>query len=137
MKVSAERKPYDEINITPMLDLAYVLLIIFIIMTTAAVQGIKVDLPSASSAKPLEAQKSRVIAVADDGTVSIDAIPVSLSELERELRTSIASTPDLAVILRGDRAVQYDKVMQVLDLCSKVGVPSLGMASTRPPGGGK
>ena len=108
-------------------------LIIFILMTTAAVQGIKVDLPSASSAKTLEAQKSRVIAVSNDGTVSIDAIPVSMSELETQLRSSIATTPDLAVILRGDRAVQYDKVMQVLDLCSKVGVPSLGMASTRPP----
>ncbi|RSU46926.1 biopolymer transporter ExbD [Sphingomonas koreensis] len=136
IQIGDEDKPYNEINVTPMIDVMLVLLIIFILLTTAAVQGIKVDLPSASSAKPLEAQKSRVIAVADDGTISIDAIPVSLSELERELRTSIASTPDLAVILRGDRAVQYDKVMQVLDLCSKVGVPSLGMASTRPPGGG-
>ncbi|SNS77115.1 ExbD/TolR family protein [Sphingopyxis indica] len=129
------KKPYNEINITPFVDVVLVLLIIFILMTTAAVQGIRVDLPTASSAQVLEAQKSRVIAVSNDGTVSIDAIPVSLSELESELRRSIATTPDLAVILRGDRAVQYDRIMQVLDICSKVGVPSLGMASTRPPGG--
>lgn len=129
------KKPYSEINITPFVDVVLVLLIIFILMTTAAVQGIKVDLPSASAAQVLEAQKSRVIAVSDDGAISIDAIPVSLSELEAELRGSIASTPDLAVILRGDRTVQYDRIMQVLDLCSKVGVPSLGMAATRPPGG--
>lgn len=133
MQVGGGKKPYNEINITPFVDVVLVLLIIFILMTTAAVQGIKVDLPSASSAKTLEAQKSRVIAVSNDGTVSIDAIPVSMAELESQLRSSIATTPDLAVILRGDRAVQYDKVMQVLDLCSKVGVPSLGMASTRPP----
>ncbi|MDF0543752.1 biopolymer transporter ExbD [Sphingobium sp. H39-3-25] len=133
IQVGGPKKPYNEINITPFVDVVLVLLIIFILMTTAAVQGIKVDLPSASSAKTLEAQKSRVIAVSNDGTVSIDAIPVSLAELEGQLRSSIATTPDLAVILRGDRAVQYDKVMQVLDLCSKVGVPSLGMASTRPP----
>lgn len=129
------KKPYNEINITPLVDLTFVLLIIFILLTTAAVQGIKVDLPSASSAKTLNEPKSRVIAVTNDGTLSIDAVPVSLAELEGELRTSIATTPDLAIVLRGDRAVQYDKVMQVLDLCSKVGVPSLGMASTRPPGG--
>lgn len=129
------KKPYNEINITPLVDLTFVLLIIFILLTTAAVQGIKVDLPSASSAKTLNEPKSRVIAVTNDGTISIDAVPVSLAELEGELRTSIATTPDLAIIMRGDRAVQYDKVMQVLDLCSKVGVPSLGMASTRPPGG--
>lgn len=133
IQIGDEDKPYNEINVTPMIDVMLVLLIIFILLTTAAVQGIKVDLPSASSAKTLDQQKSRVIAVANDGTVSIDAIPVSMSELENQLRASIASTPDLAVILRGDRAVQYDKVMQVLDLCSKVGVPSLGMASTRPP----
>ena len=47
MQVQSESKPYDDINITPMLDLAYVLLIIFIIMTTASVQGAKVDLPKA------------------------------------------------------------------------------------------
>ncbi|MFC7379189.1 ExbD/TolR family protein [Brevundimonas sp. GCM10030266] len=130
------KKPYNEINITPLVDLTFVLLIIFILLTTAAVQGIKVDLPSASSAQTMNEPKSRVIAVSNDGTLSIDAVPVSMSELENELRTSIATTPDLAVILRGDRTVQYDRVMQVLDLCSKVGVPSLGMAATRPPGGG-
>jgi biopolymer transport protein ExbD len=136
IQLGDEDKPYNEINVTPMIDVMLVLLIIFILLTTAAVQGIKVDLPSASSAKTLDQKKSRVIAVANDGTISIDAIPVSMSELESQLRASIAATPDLAVILRGDRAVQYDKVMQVLDLCSKVGVASLGMASTRPPGGG-
>lgn len=130
------KKPYNEINITPLVDLTFVLLIIFILLTTAAVQGIKVDLPSASASQSLNEPKSRVIAVADDGTVSIDAVPVSMAELESELRTSIASEPETAVILRGDRAVQYDQIMQVLDLCSKVGVASLGMASTRPPGEG-
>lgn len=135
IQLGDEDQPYNEINVTPMVDVMLVLLIIFILMTTAAVQGIKVDLPSASSAQALDQQQSRVISVSNDGTISIDAVPVSLSELESELRISIASTPDLAVILRGDRTVQYDRVMQVLDLCSKVGVPSLGMASTRPPGG--
>ena len=130
------KKPYNEINITPLVDLTFVLLIIFILLTTAAVQGIKVDLPSASASQSLNEPKSRVIAVANDGTVSIDAVPVSMAELEGELRASIASEPETAVILRGDRAVQYDQIMQVLDLCSKVGVASLGMASTRPPGEG-
>jgi biopolymer transport protein ExbD len=134
IQLGDEDKPYNEINVTPMIDVMMVLLIIFILLTTAAVQGIQVDLPSASSAQTLDQAKSRVIAVSNDGTISIDAVPVSLAELEAQLRASIASTPDLAVILRGDRAVQYDRIMQVLDLCSKVGVPSLGMASTRPPG---
>jgi biopolymer transport protein ExbD len=136
MKVSSKRKPYDEINITPMLDLAYVLLIIFIIMTTAAVQGIKVALPTASASQSLNQPKTRVISVQDDGSVSLDAVPVSMEELQNQLSQAVASDPNTPVILRGDRAVQYDRIMQVLDLCSKVGVAQLGMASTRPPGGG-
>ncbi len=125
----------EDINVTPMIDVMLVLLVIFILMATAAAQGIKVDLPTASAAKSLDQHKAKVIVVSNDGTVSVDAVPVSMAELETQLRGAIATTPDLAVILRGDRAVQYDKVMQVLDICSKVGVPSLGMASTRPPGG--
>ena len=74
MQAGGGKKPYNEINITPFVDVVLVLLIIFILMTTAAVQGIKVDLPSASSAKTLEAQKSRVIAVSNDGTVSIETL---------------------------------------------------------------
>ncbi|MBQ1542718.1 biopolymer transporter ExbD [Caulobacter sp. CCUG 60055] len=135
MKVSAKRKAYDEINITPMLDLAYVLLVIFIIMTTAAVQGVKVALPTASAAQSLSQPKTRVISVQNDGTVSLDATPVSMAELQAQLGQAVAADPQVPVILRGDRVVQYDRIMQVLDLCSKVGVGSLGLASTRPPGG--
>src|SRR3546814_14803173 len=65
--------------------------------STAAVQGIKVDLPSASSAKVLDQPKSRVIAVSNDGTVSIDAVPVSMAELEGELRTSMARSEERRV----------------------------------------
>ncbi len=59
MQVQSDSKPYDDINITPMLDLAYVLLIIFIVMTTATVQGMKVNLPKASAAPSLAQQTPR------------------------------------------------------------------------------
>ncbi len=134
MQVQGEDKPYDDINITPMLDLAYVLLVIFIIMTTASVAGVKVDLPKASSAQSLAVPKTKVVSISDQGQVFLDTVPVSLPELELKLRDAKANTPDLPVILKGDRAVQYDRVMQVLDLCSRVGISSLGMASTRVPG---
>ena len=133
MKVQGKR-PYDDINITPMLDLAYVLLVIFIIMTTAAVQGIKVDLPKASAAQPLSQPKTKVIAVDSTGQVTLDAVPVSMAELEQQLSNAHANNPDLPVILKGDRAVQYEKVMSVLDLCSKLGISSIGLVSQKPQG---
>jgi len=134
MKVNKQRKPYDDINITPMLDLAYVLLIIFIIMTTAAVQGIKIDLPTASTAQNLAQPKTKVIAVANDGQLSLDAVPVSMGELEQLLRAGLANNPKLPVILKGDRQVQYDRIMSVLDLCSRIGLTTIGLASQRPVG---
>ncbi len=76
-----------------------------------------------------------MISVQNDGTVSLDATPVSMAELQAQLGQAVAADPQVPVILRGDRVVQYDRIMQVLDLCSKVGVGSLGLASTRPPGG--
>ena len=134
MQVGSEDKPYDDINITPMLDLAYVLLVIFIIMTTASVSGVKVDLPKASSAQNLAVPKTKVISVSDQGQVFLDTVPVSLPELETRLRDARANIPDLPVVLKGDRAVQYDRIMIVLDLCSRVGISSIGLASTRAPG---
>jgi biopolymer transport protein ExbD len=131
MHVRPEQKPYDDINITPMLDLAYVLLVIFIIMTTASVQGAKVDLPKASATQSLAQPKTKVISVSNEGQVFLDAIPVSLAELEQKLRDAKAITPDLPVVIKGDRAVMYEKVMAVLDLCGKVGIASVGLASQR------
>ncbi|HVC59317.1 MAG TPA: biopolymer transporter ExbD [Acetobacteraceae bacterium] len=131
MQVLSNEKPYDDINITPMLDLAYVLLVIFIIMTTAAVQGIKVDLPKASAAVSLVVPKTKVIAVTAQGQILLDAVPVTISELEARLRDLKAITPDLPVIVKGDRAVQYEKIMQVIDVCSRVGVQSIGLAAQK------
>ena len=129
-----DEKPYDDINITPMLDLAYVLVVIFIIMTTASVQGVKVDLPKGSSTVSLAVPKTKVISVNGAGQVFIDAIPVSLAELEAKLRDARAITPDLPIVLKGDRQSQYEKIMNVLDVCGRVGITSLGLAAQRTAG---
>jgi biopolymer transport protein ExbD len=128
-------KPYDDINITPMLDLAYVLLVIFIIMTTASVQGMKVDLPKGSSVVSLAVPKTKVISVNAGGQIFIDAIPVSLAELEAKLRDAKAITPDLPIVIKGDRQSQYEKIMNVLDVCGRVGITSLGLAAQHTPEG--
>jgi biopolymer transport protein ExbD len=129
-----EDNPYDDINITPMLDLAYVLVVIFIIMTTASVQGVKVDLPHGSNTVSLAVPKTKVISVNSGGQVFIDAIPVSLAELEAKLRDAKAITPDLPIVLKGDRQSQYEKIMNVLDVLGRVGINNVGLAAQRSPG---
>src|ERR1700759_1833132 len=91
-----EEKPYDDINITPMLDLAYVLLVIFILMTTASVQGTKVNLPKSSANPPsLAKPKIKAVTIDNEGNVHLDAAPVSLAELEQRLNQEKAQNPDL------------------------------------------
>ncbi|HUJ46667.1 MAG TPA: biopolymer transporter ExbD [Rhizomicrobium sp.] len=129
MKAQDEDKVYDDINITPMLDLAYVLLVIFIIMTTASVQGIKVDLPKASTTVSLAKPKTQVISIANNGNIYLNAYPVTMSDLESRLRTQKALDPDTPIVLKGDAAVQYQKVMDVLDLCRRLELSKVGLVT--------
>ena len=123
---------YDDINITPMLDLAYVLLVIFIIMTTASVQGIKVNLPKASNTPSLAKPTTKAITITQDGTLYLDAFPVaSIDELESRLATYKASTPGFPIVVKGDSAVQYQKVMEVLDMLGRIELTQIGLVTQR------
>lgn len=131
MQVGPENEPYDEINITPMLDLAYVLLVIFIIMTTATVQGIKVNLPKASDTPSLAKPKTKAITITQDGTLFLDTYPVTLPELEMRLKQYKAATPDLPVIIKADGAIQYQRVVEVLDLVGRLEITQLGLVTQK------
>ena len=134
MQVQDEDKPYDEVNITPMLDLAYVLLVIFIIMTTAAVQGIKIDLPKASSTVSLSKPKTKAITINNAGDVFLDAYPVTLPDLENRLRSAKATEPEFPIVVRGDATVQYQKVMEVLDLLRRLDLTKVGLVTGKASG---
>ena len=124
-----EDKPYDDINITPMLDLAYVLLVIFILMCTASVQGMKVNLPKASKAPSLGKPKTKSITVNSEGKIFLDTAEITLVDLESRLTSLRASTPELPVVIRGDRVTQYQAVMDVLDVVGRAGVTQVGLAT--------
>src|SRR5579859_5498106 len=128
---AGEKDVYDEINITPMLDLAYVLLIIFIILTTATVQGIKVNLPKASAQPSLAQNKTKAITIAADGTIFLDTFPVTMSELENTLRQYKAANPNLPVIIKADSTIPYQKVVDVLDLMGRLEISQLGLVTQK------
>ena len=129
--VGGEKDVYDEINITPMLDLAYVLLVIFIIMTTATVQGIKVNLPKASAQPSLAENKTKAITISADGTIYLDTFPVSMSELENMLRQYKAANPNLPVIIKADATLQYQRVVDILDLVGRLEITQLGLVTQK------
>ena len=130
MQIQSEDKPYDEINITPMLDLAYVLLVIFILMTTASVAGTKVNLPRSSNAPaPLAKPRTKAITINNAGQVLLDTVPVTLPELEQRLTAYKAQAPDFPVVIRGDSQTQYQTVMDVIDVVGRLGITQVGLAT--------
>ena len=124
-------KPYDEINITPMLDLAYVLLVIFILMTTATVQGIKANLPRGSNAPKKQTEKNKIKAISVDnaGKIYLDREEVTLTTLEARLTQAKADNPDVPVIIKGDSGTQYQSVTDVLGVVVKLGITQVGLAT--------
>lgn len=131
-KAQEDGAVYDDINITPMLDLSYVLLVIFILMTTASVQGIKVNLPKASNTPSLAKPATKAITITQDGSLYLDAYPMAtIADLEQRLVALKSSTPEFPVVLKGDSAVQYAKVMEVLDLLGRLDLNQVGLVTQK------
>lgn len=130
MQVHNDSKPYDTINVTPMLDLAYVLLVVFILMTTASIQGLTISMPKPSNKPVAEHHEMKVVQVTADGAVLINGIRVSLTELETQLKAAQARDPKMSVAIKGDGRAQYAKVITVIDLCNSLGV-NMGLVTAR------
>jgi biopolymer transport protein ExbD len=133
--MQADNKSYDDINVTPMVDLYLVLLLIFIIMTTAGVQGVKVNLPkaSAAAAKKMDAPKIQAITVDGQGNLKLNATAItSLADLESKLASVKAQTPDFPAIVRGDSGTQYQAIMDVLNVLGRLGITQVGLATAKP-----
>jgi biopolymer transport protein ExbD len=129
--IKSNNQPYDDINITPMLDLAYVLLVTFIILTTASVQGVKVRSPTTQAANNLAKPQTRAISGDGDGALYLDAYPVTVDQLQSTLGQYKAANPNLPVVLKGDAAAQYDKVMEVLNVVKKLDITEIGLVTKR------
>jgi biopolymer transport protein ExbD len=129
--VKAENQPYDDINITPMLDLAYVLLVTFIILTTASVQGVRVKSPQTQGVSNLARPQTRAVTVTADGSLYLDAYPVTPEQLATLLAQYKAGNPNLPVVIKGDAAAPYEKVVQVLAAVKKLDIANVGLVTQR------
>ena len=130
MQVNTDVKPYDTINVTPMLDLAYVLLVVFILMTTASVQGLNVSMPKPSNKPSTEKHELKIVQVMPDGAVLINGVGVSLDELEARLVAAKAQDAQMSVAIKGDARAQYASVVAIIDLCNKLQV-NMGLVTGR------
>jgi len=132
MHVQEDNQPYDEINVTPMLDLAYVLLVIFIIMTTASVQGVRVESPKAQTSASLAKPQTKAVTISERGDMFLDAYPVSIEQLEQRLSQLKSRNPSQPIVIKGDAHVNYAKVMEVMELLKRLDITEIGLVTRRP-----
>lgn len=132
MKVQDDAKPYDTINVTPMLDLAYVLLVVFIVMTTASVQGLSINLPKPSN-KPSLAEKKevRIVQILADGNLMLNGAGLTMAELESRLTAARARDPEMPVVIKGDPAVHYERVVDIIDMAGRLSIGNVGLVTSR------
>ncbi len=104
----------SEINLTPLMDLTFILLITFIITFPLIEQGITVNLPR-EDASPLPSDRSRsVISLDSDGNLYLDDQPLGLEALEQQLTILSQTDPETTVYVRADQGVAYGEVVRIL-----------------------
>lgn len=131
MQVQNDSQPYDTINITPMLDLAYVLLVIFILMTTAGVQGLKMNLPKPSNKPSTEHHEVKIVQVQQGGSMLMNGIGVSIAELESQLNAAKARDPKFSVMIKGDAQAPYAGIVTVVDLVTRMEIANVGLVTAK------
>jgi biopolymer transport protein ExbD len=123
----------SEINITPLLDLAFVLLIIFVITTPLLEQGMNLKLPSGGGPdKPLSQKDIRTVEVSPQGVYMLQRRRLGIDQIEAELVRDFKANPNMVVFLRADENSRWKDVQAVLDRCQKHGITRIS-PRTEPP----
>lgn len=120
----------NDINITPLLDLSFVLLIIFIITTPMLEQSIKLNVPAGGAASStVRKDQVKTIEVVPTGGYVLGGKNYALQEVEQLLRAELQRNNDLAIYLRADKEERVKNVTAIVDLCEKLGIKKFRMAT--------
>ena len=110
----------SDLNVTPLIDLAFVLLIIFIITTPLLEQGLSLDLPDGGQPdKALKKEDVRTVEVDKAGIYMLEGEKMSLDQIEQKLVDDHQNNPNLLVYVRADNAGSYGSVVAILNLCKR------------------
>lgn len=129
---SRRRRPLAEINVTPFVDVMLVLLIVFMVTAPLLAVGIPVNLPK-TQAQPLTQEREPLsVTIKRDGTIYLQNTPVAAGELVAKLTAIAENGYDQRILVRGDAAVDYGRVMQVMGALNAAGFTRIGLV-TGPP----
>lgn len=123
-----------ELNVTPLLDLAFVLLIIFIITTPLLESNIPLDLPDVTknNQSSVDPKSIRTISIDKNGQVYLESKPIELPLLEQALVAFRQSVPDATVVVRADKSLRYQQVVDVMDVLQQAQITRMSLVNVTP-----
>jgi biopolymer transport protein TolR len=122
-------RPLAEINVTPLVDVMLVLLIIFMVTAPMLATGLKVNLPQAKQAAPLNPNEPIVVTIGKDGQISLGSDAVDKSALIEAIRAKLGDDDSRVIHIRSDKEVQFGDVVAVLDLLAANGLTKIAIVA--------
>ena len=130
MNFSRSRRAEPVVDVTPLIDIIFQLVLFFMVSTTfVTAPGIEVDLPRSSADTVLREQDDLSIWISSDGAVYVDDQPVDFSGLERAMDRAAQNNPNTLVMLKADREVDHGRVVAVMDAARNRGLTQLAIAT--------
>lgn len=134
LRKSKKRRLVAEINVVPYIDVMLVLLIVFMVTAPLLMQGVEVDLPTAPSAPLKEKDEPLIVSIKKDGSLYInlgkdEKKSVLIDQIKKQVKTVIKNKPQTPVLVWGDKAVEYGKVVELMTHLQEVGAESVGLVT--------
>lgn len=125
----SRNRQISEINMTPLLDLTFLLLITFIITVPLIEQGVHIRLPKGKTS-PLEAPNTCSITLDDQGAYFLDNVPIAEEVLAAEIKTKVETNPDVTILVRADERLSYGKVVALLRILHDANITRMALVTT-------
>src|SRR3984885_7291415 len=128
-------RPMSEINVTPLVDVMLVLLVVFMVTAPLLTVGVPVDLPQTAAPPINEPKEPTVISVNKDGAIFIQETRIPIDTLVSRLQAIPGANPDAVLYVRGDKDINYGRVLEVMSLISNAGFRKVSLVAEAPKGG--
>jgi biopolymer transport protein TolR len=126
---SRRRRPISEINVTPFVDVMLVLLIVFMVTAPLLTVGVPVDLPKTKAQALSQDREPLSVSIKKDGRIYLQNTPVAEDDLVPRLSAIASNGYDQRIFVRGDRSVDYGRVMEIMALISSAGFTHIGLVT--------
>jgi len=129
---TGQRRLMSEINVTPMVDVMLVLLVIFMVTAPLLTVGVPVDLPQTKAPAINEPKEPLVISINAKGDVYLQNSQIDAKDLAARLAAITSNNPDAAIYVRGDRAIDYGRVLEIMGIVSAAGFTKVSLIAELP-----